>query len=173
MPQADSWDHSYRHELSLIPAWISNYTNHKVWDEATYPFPNFNGAIVDVCEWISNFIPYFTLHVIIYTCWVLELNHVKHTHSHPWTKWPPFRRRYFQMHFREWKCILIQIWQKFVPKGPIDNKWALVQVMAWRRMGNKPLSDYICGTGGGGVNPALFLIFALQSVTSFQQYWIY
>ena len=21
----------------------------------------------------------------------------------PWTKWPPFRRRYFQMHLREWK----------------------------------------------------------------------
>ena len=23
----------------------------------------------------------------------------------PWTKWPPFRRRHFQMHFLEWKCI--------------------------------------------------------------------
>ena len=23
----------------------------------------------------------------------------------PWTKWPPFRRRYFQMHFREWKVV--------------------------------------------------------------------
>ena len=23
----------------------------------------------------------------------------------PWTKWPPFRRRYFQMHFREWKVL--------------------------------------------------------------------
>ena len=22
----------------------------------------------------------------------------------PWTKWPPFRRRRFHMHFREWKC---------------------------------------------------------------------
>ena len=30
-------------------------------------------------------------------------------------------------------CILIQISLKFVSKGPIDNKWALVQVMAWRR----------------------------------------
>ena len=25
--------------------------------------------------------------------------------SHPWTKWPPFRRRYFQMHFPEWKFL--------------------------------------------------------------------
>ena len=28
----------------------------------------------------------------------------------PWTTWPPFRRRCFQMHFRRWEvCILIQI----------------------------------------------------------------
>ena len=26
---------------------------------------------------------------------------------------------------------------KFVPKGPIDNNPALVQIMAWRRLGNK------------------------------------
>ena len=30
-------------------------------------------------------------------------------------------------------CILIQISLMFVPKDPIDNKSALVQVMAWRR----------------------------------------
>ena len=24
---------------------------------------------------------------------------------HPWTKWPPFRRRHIQMHFLEWKCV--------------------------------------------------------------------
>ena len=27
-------------------------------------------------------------------------------------------------------CILIQIWLKYIPKGPIDNKLALAQVMA-------------------------------------------
>ena len=38
-------------------------------------------------------------------------------------------------------CILIQIPLKFVPKGLIDNKSALVQVMAWRRTGDKPLPE--------------------------------
>ena len=38
-------------------------------------------------------------------------------------------------------CISIRISLKFVPMGPIDNKWALVQVMAWRRTGNKPISE--------------------------------
>ena len=30
---------------------------------------------------------------------------------------------------------------KFVPKGQIDNDPALVQIMAWRRPGDKPLSE--------------------------------
>ena len=33
----------------------------RVWDEITYPFPNFNGVTVEVCEWISNFIPHSSL----------------------------------------------------------------------------------------------------------------
>ena len=43
---------------------------------------------------------------------------------------------------------------KVVPKGPISNIPALVQIMAWRRPGDKPLSEpmmvslttYICVT---------------------------
>ena len=38
-------------------------------------------------------------------------------------------------------CILIRISLNFVPKGPIDNKLTLVQVMAWRQTGDKPLSE--------------------------------
>ena len=33
----------------------------KAWDEITYPFPNFNGATVEVWEWISNFIPHLMM----------------------------------------------------------------------------------------------------------------
>ena len=36
-------------------------------------------------------------------------------------------------------CIVIRISLEFVPKGPIDNKWALVQVMAWCQTG----ADYV------------------------------
>ena len=37
----------------------------------------------------------------------------------------------------------ISIWisLKFVPKGPIDNKSALVQVLAWHLTGDKPLPE--------------------------------
>ena len=34
-------------------------------------------------------------------------------------------------------CILIKILLKFVPKGPIDNYPALVQIKAWRRIGGR------------------------------------
>ena len=36
---------------------------------------------------------------------------------------------------------MIKISLKFVPKGSIDNKPALVQVMVWRQIGAKPLFD--------------------------------
>ena len=32
----------YWHGLTVIPAWISNYTHYNVWDEIIYPFLNFN-----------------------------------------------------------------------------------------------------------------------------------
>ena len=38
-------------------------------------------------------------------------------------------------------CILIKFSLKFVPKGPIDNIPALVQVMAWRRIGDHYLNQ--------------------------------
>ena len=54
-------------------------------------------------------------------------------------------------HFADdiFKCIFvndnwwipIKILLKFVPKGPINNNPALVQIMAWRRPGDKPLSE--------------------------------
>ena len=37
--------------------------------------------------------------------------------------------------------ISIEISLKFVPKGPINNITALVQIMAWHRPGDKPISE--------------------------------
>ena len=47
------------------------------------------------------------------------------------------------------KCIFLhendiipmQMSLKFVPRSPIDNKPALIQVMAWRGIGDKPLPE--------------------------------
>ena len=45
----------------------------------------------------------------------------------------------FLNHENVW--IPIKISMKFVPKGPINNIPALVLIMAWRRPGDKPLSE--------------------------------
>ena len=68
--------------------------------------------------------------------------------------------------------ISIKISLKFVPKGPINNYPALVQIMAWRQSGNKPLSEpmkvslltHICVTRPKWVNfnsPDMLMIFLL------------
>ena len=44
--------------------------------------------------------------------------------------------------------ILVQISLEFVPMSPIDNKAALIQVMAWWRRGDKPLSEPILAHWG-------------------------
>ena len=61
------------------------------------------------------------------------------------------RRRQNGRHFPDdiFKCIFLNenVWisikipVKFVPKGPINNIPALFQIMAWRRPGDKPLSE--------------------------------
>ena len=68
----------------------------------------------------------------------------------------PFKRIFLNETLR----ISIKISLKFVPRGPINNIPALVQIMAWRRRGNKPLSEpmmvslltHICVTGPQWVN---------------------
>ena len=42
--------------------------------------------------------------------------------------------------------ISIEFSLKFVPSGPINNIPALVQIMAWRRSGYKPLSEPMMGS---------------------------
>ena len=74
-----------------------------------------------------------SLEGLSHQCWLIRP---------PWTKCPPFSRWHFQMYFLEWKfCISSQISLKSVPKDPIDDKSALVQVMAWCQRGNKPLPE--------------------------------
>ena len=54
----------YLYGLTLIPTW--NHMPSKECDEITYPFSNFNGAAVNVSEWMSNFIPHLIFLFQIY-----------------------------------------------------------------------------------------------------------
>ena len=48
-----------------------------------------------------------------------------------------FKRIFLNENF----MISIKILLTFVPKGPVNNILALVQIMAWHRPGDKPLSE--------------------------------
>ena len=71
----------YHHGLTLFPPWVSNHLSSKMWDEITYPFPNFNGCIIEVwdgCiievwEGISNFITHIITDFITFFETVVSL----------------------------------------------------------------------------------------------------
>ena len=76
------------------------------------------------------------LHVVITCSWLNSLR--------PRLNRRPFADDIFKCIFlNENVWISIEISLKFVPKGPINNIPALVQIMAWRRPGDKPLSEPI------------------------------
>ena len=107
----------------------------------------------------------------IHTGWVdshnfrhFKATHFKHIEAE--TRWPAFSR-HFHTHFLEWKCMNFDYnFKKFVLrvlKGPVNSIPTLVQIMAWRRPGDKPLSEpmmvsllmHICGTRPQWVNSML------------------
>ena len=58
--------------------------------------------------------------------------------------WPPFPDNIFKCIFKnENVWISVKISLEFIPTGPINNIPAMVQIMALRRLGNKPLSEPI------------------------------
>ena len=87
------------------------------------------------------------------------------------------RPRHNGRHFADdtFKCIFLNenVWipitisLKFVPMGPINNIPTLVQIMAWRRPGDKPLSEtmmvrlltHICVTRPQRVNKSMGCIY--------------
>ena len=52
------------HGLTFILASISGYIDNGEYGEITYPFPNIDGTTIEVWEWMGNFVPNFTGHVI-------------------------------------------------------------------------------------------------------------
>ena len=57
----------YEHGFTLIAKLISDYIHYKLWDDITYPFRYFNGATVEVYEYISNFI-----HALLNMCLLIH-----------------------------------------------------------------------------------------------------
>ena len=86
----------------------------------------------------------------IYGYWLYYSQHHFYSSGPLFSGFNTLRPRQNKRHFADdiFKCIFlnenvwipIKISLKFVPQGPIHNISALVQIMAWRRSGDKPLS---------------------------------
>ena len=92
------------------------------------------------------------------------------------TKWTTFRGRHIQTYYPFFNgnvWISTKISLKFVPKGPINNIPALLQIMSWRRQGDKPLSEtmmvsllmHICVTRPHWVN-------AINAIINHASEWV-
>ena len=95
--------------------------------------------------WIEISSKYMETRMTYVVCMELSFYQIRSTpfsfHTEAETRWPTFRRQHFQRHFfNEDILISIDISLKFVSKDQINNILALVQIMAWHRRGEKPLS---------------------------------
>ena len=97
--------------------------------------------------------------ISIFSCWVVGCatrgtrsgSYFKCYSSQGWVRVDTLRLRQNGCHFADdtFKCIFLnknmwistKISVKFVPEGPINNIPAVVQIMAWRLPGDKPLSE--------------------------------
>ena len=67
---------------------------------------------------------------------------ISNWHIEAGKKWSPFCRRHIQTCLLQWKYQnFVQTSLKFVPKGPITDIPSLVHIMAWRRPGDKQISE--------------------------------
>ena len=87
-------------------------------------------------EWVS-----FTIFLLKWLVLMISLGYICMQHLEAETKWPSFPRRHFPIYTLEWKWILNIVRPNLVPMGPINNSTALFQIMAWRGLGDKPLSE--------------------------------
>ena len=128
-----------------------------MWDEITYSPPNFKGAtLYNGCNYLSM-LGFKLIHISKrgpskQFSWKETIRDIWHNMWYSWhetlnTLRPRQNGRHFPDDIFNWifvnenAWISINISLKFVPSGPINNIAALVQIMAWRRPGDKPLSE--------------------------------
>ena len=57
---------------------------------------------------------------------LIEAYDLNFKHLSPWTKWPAFRRQYFQVHFREWKLLYFD-WY-FIEFCSLGSNWQKLRI---------------------------------------------
>ena len=101
-----------------------HYIEYDVWDEITYPFPNFNRVTVEVWLWINNLIPHMMMDVIL----IMHAG-IEHDDVIKWNHFPrywPFVRGIHRYpvnspHKSQWRGALIFSLISALIKGWVNN----------------------------------------------------
>ena len=156
-----------------VRSWINNYIHIKLGNVITDPCPNINVSFTKSALKLGHgFV--ITSHRKL---WVWLIIHALYEWAINTLRLRPNGCRFADdvlkcIFLNENIWILIKIPLKFVPMGSINNTPALVQVMAWRRLGDKPLSEpmmvrgltHICVTRPQWVNLSFNCIFDFLNV---------
>ena len=113
------YHHPYRHSFGTMVwvVWRKDYNNTKWNFHESCSAPN---SALTLCTWVT-----------------IQFNTLRPRQNGRHFADDTFKRIFLNENVR----ISIRISLKFVPKGPMNNIPALVQIMAWRRPGDKPLSE--------------------------------
>ena len=112
--------------------------------------PSYNYTGLLFVKWLDSmhmFIGHSPMYLFSPQClstipWLIIKSHWYFNSLRPRQNRRHFADNVFKCNFlNENVCIPIKISLKFVSKGPINNIPALVQIMAWRWTGDKPLSE--------------------------------
>ena len=135
--------------FSLICAWISGWVNNREAGDLRRQRAHYGVIVMVLASGTRSLIKQPQSHwscmtlyscVFLYTCIFLGIFVIN-------TLMPRQNGRHFAdvifkcIFLNENAWIHIKISLKFVPKGSINNIPALVQIMVWRRPGDKPLSE--------------------------------
>ena len=111
--------------------------------DVIYGYPIFKWVAVISQKWEDTRIVVITMTAMrsahVYRLWLVADNMADIKTLRPRQNGCHFPNGIFKRIFSEFK--MCKFPQKFVPKGPMNNMPALVQIMAWRRTGDKPLSE--------------------------------
>ena len=116
------WGQHVAHLGPVGPRWAPWWPHELCHQGISRPIASYNFGIDCTSKW-RQFSP---------VCWCYFIS--------LWTKWTPFHRQHLLCYLSENFCIFYQVSLNFAPRGPNDKRSVLVQVMAWRRTGDKPLS---------------------------------
>ena len=144
LPQCQ-WTDLENDQHLIGPSKSNNEFTHQIWSQSDQQVTICQHLCKNYCAWKSE----ANKHREFSRAWPkCSLDLYSLTMSSPINSSPPGQNdhRFADDVFRcifvyEKFCIFIRVSLKFVPKGPIHNKPALVQIMAWHRTDDKRLSE--------------------------------